>query len=182
MHKHENRLPSAWVTRFTPLIPRSGRILDLACGSGRHLRQLADRDQPLVGVDVDLSGVNDISRNPGLELHQLDLEQPDTQLPHASYAGIIVTNSLYRPLLDSLANYLAADGILIYETFALGNEQFGRPRNPDFLLQPNELLNIFSTRLQIIGFEQGYTANPAPAIVQRMCAINSLDPQPLANH
>ncbi len=171
--------PSEWVMRFLPLIPDSGAILDLACGSGRHLRCLPDRNQPLVGIDKDLNRVSDLAGNPNIHLHQMDLEQPNIELPDRIYAGIIVTNYLHRPLLARLGDYLSAGGVLIYETFAQGNENFGHPRNPDFLLTPNELLNIFTNQLQIVAFEQGHTETPRPAIIQRICGIKSTAVQPI---
>jgi len=176
MPKHGGSAPSGWVTRWAKLIPSSGKILDLACGSGRHLRWLLERDQPLIGIDIDTSGAQDLLDPPNLELLETDLEQPGFQFPDQSYAAIIVTNYLYRPLLPLLPKQLGADGVLIYETFAEGNEEFGRPSNPDFLLRPDELLNTYTNHLQIAGFEQGYIDKPKPAIVQRICAINSDKP------
>jgi SAM-dependent methyltransferase len=174
MPTHSNKQPSAWVVQWAKAIPATGSILDLACGSGRHLQHLAQRGQPVVGIDVDISAAVDLERQPNIALHQRDLEQPDAALsdllPDADYAGIVVTNYLHRPLLNSLPNHLAAGGILIYETFALGNEKYGRPRNSHFLLRPDELLDAYSGRLNILGFEQGFTATPYPAVMQRICA------------
>ncbi len=173
MTNHSDKTPSLWVERFASLIPGNGGILDLACGSGRHLRYLASRNQSLTGVDVDLSGVQDLLAEPHIELLEIDLEKPGMTLPCRDLAGIIVTNYLHRPLLKVLPDLLAKNGVLIYETFADGNAEYGHPRNPDFLLQPNELLTTYVKRLEIVEFTQGFTEHPRPAVIQRICATNS---------
>ena len=160
--------------RHVALIPAEGNILDIACGRGRHLRALRGRGQLLVGIDIDLSTVADLRDAPGIELHALDIERDDAELPDAQYAGIIVTNYLCRPLLPRLADHLSPGGALIVETFAAGNEAFGKPSNPDYLLEADELLNIFTPLLRIEAFEQGYTDTPKPAIMQRICAIRTV--------
>jgi SAM-dependent methyltransferase len=172
MQASPQQKPSAWVMRFAARIPSSGKILDLACGRGRHLRALRGRNQPLVVIDIDLAGVADLDEDPVIKLQRLDLESRSVELPDTSYAGIIVTNYLHRPLLPELPGYLAPGGVLIYETFAAGNEAFGKPANPDYLLEPDELLNIFSARLHVEAYEHGYTEVPRPAIMQKICAIN----------
>ncbi|MDA0704845.1 MAG: SAM-dependent methyltransferase, partial [Proteobacteria bacterium] len=86
------------------------------------------------------------------------------------FAGIVVTNYLWRPSLAALPGWLRPDGVLIYETFALGNERFGRPRNPDFLLRPGELIEAFAPLLRIVAYEDGEIAAPRSAVVQRICA------------
>lgn len=173
MDKHNDLQPSAWVTQWAPLIPTAGKILEVACGRGRHLRYLSDRGQPLVGIDIDLSRVSDLKQQPGLELHEQDLEKDNAVFPDVAYAGIIVTNYLHRPLLKMLPDYLCQRGVLIYETFAVGNEKYGRPRSSDFLLRTDELLDVYSGCLNVVGFEQGFTDTPYPAVVQRVCAVKS---------
>jgi len=124
-------------------------------------------------VDVDLSGVQDLLAEPHIELLEIDLEKPGMTLPCRDLAGIIVTNYLHRPLLKVLPDLLAKNGVLIYETFADGNAEYGRPRNPDFLLQPDELLTTYVKRLEIVEFAQGFTEHPRPAVIQRICATNA---------
>ena len=101
---------------------------------------------------------------------QADLEDGGPwPLSGERFQGIVVTNYLHRPLFPVLADSLAPGGALLYETFMLGNERYGRPSNPEFLLRPGELLDAFKD-LRVIGFEQGYAARPKPAVLQRLCA------------
>lgn len=111
---------------------------------------------------------------PGINIRAADLEAGPWPYGDQRFAGIVVTNYLHRPLFPLLVEALAPGGVLIYETFMLGNECYGRPSNPDFLLQPNELLAV-TAGLGVRGFEQGYVAAPEPtprvAMVQRICAV-----------
>ena len=170
--------PSAWVRRFAPLMPR-GQALDLACGGGRHARLLASLGLDVLAVDRDPQS---LAATAGERIHTLafDLERagaasdPAFPLVEGRYTGIVVTNYLHRPLLPLLLSALAEGGVLIYETFAQGNGQFGKPSNPDFLLEPGELLQTVAdhpdrSRLHVMAFEDGYTASPKPAMVQRIC-------------
>ena len=161
--------PSEWVKRFAHLIPAGGAVLDLAAGGGRHGRFLHGLGYRIVAVDRDLSGMADLAAVPGFALFEADLESEPWPLPARRFAGIVVTNYLHRALLPVLADSLAADGALIYETFAIGQAQFGRPTNPDFLLKPGELLDAFGNTLTIVAYEHGVTA--APAAVQRIAAV-----------
>ncbi len=169
MPDQQYREPSAWIMRFAAEIPRDGIILDLACGAGRHLAALLERDQGLLGIDKDIAPTGELQKYANVTLKALDLEQPNAQIPGGDYAGIIVSNYLHRPLLPQLPGLLAPGGILIYETFAVGNEAYGRPRNPDFLLRAGELLESFADELDVLGFEQGYVDKPRPAVKQRFC-------------
>jgi SAM-dependent methyltransferase len=165
--------PSAWVRRFAPLIRHGGRALDLAAGGGRHTRLLIDMGFRVTAVDRDIAALRQFTGE-RCAVRAIDLEEgmPDCVLaPLGGYDGIVVTNYLHRPLLAPLAASLAAGGVLIYETFALGNERFGRPRNPDHLLRPGELLAAFAA-LTILAFEQGEVARPRAAVVQRITAVN----------
>src|SRR4051812_5109626 len=128
---------SAWVRRFVPLIRRGGRVLDLAAGSGRHTRLLLDNGFAVCAVDRDISVLLPLAAR-GCEVRRIDLETGASWPLSTGYDGIIVTNYLHRPLLPAMTQALAAGGVLIYETFARGNERFGRPHNPDFLLRPGE--------------------------------------------
>ena len=164
--------PSAWVRRFAPLIRDGGHVLDLAAGSGRHARLLIDMGMRVTAIDRDIAGLRGLAGH-RCELRAVDLETGATENAVAQlggdYDGIVVTNYLYRPLLRPLAAALAPGGVLIYETFMRGNERFGRPRNPDFLLRPGELLERFAG-LTVAAFEQGEVARPRPAMIQRIAA------------
>ncbi|PWC82333.1 SAM-dependent methyltransferase [Azospirillum sp. TSH100] len=177
--------PSPWVERFAPLVQAGGRVLDLACGGGRHLRLFRRRGHPVVGLDRDLGGVADLEDKAGVTLIQADLESSNSGISPNSlpvdghFAGIVVTNYLYRPLFPAILAALEPGGMLIYETFADGNARFGRPSSPDFLLRRGELLEAVHGRLQVVAFEQGEIATPKPAVVQRICAVAGDDPLPL---
>jgi SAM-dependent methyltransferase len=160
---------SAWVRRFVPLIRRSGRVLDLAAGSGRHTRFLLESGFAVCAVDRNISALLPLA-GAGCEVRRIDLETGAAWLLGTGYDGIVVTNYLYRPLLPAIAQALAPGGVMIYETFARGNERFGRPHNPDFLLRAGELLDAFAM-LTVIAFEQGEVSVPRPAIIQRIAAV-----------
>lgn len=163
--------PSPWVLRFAPLMPPGAPVLDLACGGGRHSALFLTRGHPVLAVDRDLSRLGALAGQPRLEALACDLEAGG--LPAfltRRFGGIVVTNYLHRPLLGPLAAALAPGGVLIYETFARGNERFGRPRNPAFLLEPGELLRSYLGRLKIIAYEDVVVEPPRPAAVQRICA------------
>lgn len=169
--------PSAWVARFAPLIA-PGEVLDLACGSGRHSRLLAAMGHTVCALDRDGAALAALAALalPGITNLQFDLENgaPWPFAP-ARFAGIVVTNYLHRPLFAAMLASLAPGGVLVYETFAHGNERYGKPSNPDFLLQPGELLDLVRHSgvpgWRIVAFEDGYVAEPKPAMVQRICAI-----------
>jgi SAM-dependent methyltransferase len=169
MQSPPSTAPSVWVTRFLPLIKPGGLVLDLAAGTGRHVRLLRDRGFAVCAVDRDTTALSAFA-GPCCEVRRLDLEAEDRWQLGDGYDGIIVANYLHRPLLPALARALAPGGVLIYETFARGNERFGRPRNPDFLLGPSELLDAF-TALTVVAFEQGEVAVPRPAVIQRLAAV-----------
>jgi SAM-dependent methyltransferase len=161
---------SPWVKRHAPLIPLGGQVLDVACGKGRHTRHLHALGHKVVATDIDLAGIRDLEGNAGIELHETDLELGGWPFEAQQFTGIVVTNYLYRPHFPCIARSLAPNGLLIFETFAAGNERFGRPCNPDYLLQPNELLHAFMDSLDIIAFEQAEDDQPHPAVRQRICA------------
>jgi SAM-dependent methyltransferase len=163
--------PSNWVRRYASLIPRDGVVLDLACGSGRHAIFLAHSGYQILAVDRDISI---ISQNllPQVTAKALNLEGEDWPLRGELFSGIVVTNYLYRPYLDCLPEMLEDGGVLIYETFALGNAQFGKPSNPNFLLNPGELLAFAANQgLKVLAYEDIYVAEPKPAMIQRICAV-----------
>ena len=150
-------------------------VLDLACGSGRHCRLFLEKGHPVLAVDRDLTRLAPLAGHPRLECLPCDLETGALPAFLARrFGGIVVTNYLHRPLLPPLAEALAPEGILIYETFAKGcakgNERFGKPSNPDFRLGEGELLAVFAPRLKIIAYEDLVVETPRPAAVQRICA------------
>jgi len=162
---------SSWVRHFAHLVP-PGEVLDLACGGGRHARLFAELGHPVLAVDRDPQALA-LAAGPGIATLDIDLEAQDAAWPFEAgrFAGIVVTNYLHRPLMAQLMASLAPDGVLLYETFALGNELFGKPSNPAFLLRPGELLeHAASGGLRVLAFEDGAIAQPRPARVQRLCA------------
>lgn len=174
--------PSPWVRRFAALVPVGGTVLDLACGNGRHARHFLAMGHPVVALDRTVETLADLARAPGAEVIQADLEDgspvfdPPGPLAGRAFAGVVVTNYLYRPILAKLIAAIAPGGVLIYETFARGNERFTRPRNPDFLLKSGELLDLARGRLQVIAYEHGIVErDSAPAVVQRLAAVNDLE-------
>ncbi len=171
-HHHLNREASPWVRRFAPLIPPAGRVLDLACGGGRHARFLAGLGHPVEAVDRNEAALAALAAEnlAGLTTRCADLEGGPWPYHNEHFAGIVVTNFLWRPLMPSLLACLDKGGVLIYETFMLGNEQLGRPADPAFLLRKDELRFIVREHLDIIAFEQGEVRQPRPAVIQRICA------------
>ena len=170
---HSPSRPSAWVRRFAPLVPAAGAVLDLAFGGGRHSRLFLAAGHPVTAVDSAVSGLADLAGREGLEIVEADLEDGRPfPLAGRSFAGVVVTNYLHRPLLPALVEAVASGGLLIYETFARGNERFGRPSNPDFLLAPGELLDAVRGRLRVLAYEDLLVENPRPAAVQRIAARN----------
>ena len=172
---------SPWVRRFATLVP-AGEVLDLACGGGRHARHLAGLGHEVVALDRDPAALA-LAAGPGITTAQIDLEADGATWPYAPgrFAAIVVTNYLHRPLFGALVASLAADGVLLYETFADGNAQFGKPSNPDFLLAPGELLAMAAAHgLTVLAYEDGVQLVPTPAMLQRLCAVRSGFPRPAA--
>ena len=178
--------PSPWVARFGVLARRGGPVLDLACGGGRHSRFFLERGHPVTAVDLDLRGVEDLRHHARATLVQADLERGDPFPVPGPFAAIVVTNYLHRPLLPALLDALEPGGLLLYETFAMGNQRLGRPASPAFLLRSGELLELARGRLQVLAYEHGEVASPKAAIVQRLAAVADLvaapdldgDPEP----
>jgi len=157
--------------RFLPLIPVGDNVLDLACGRGRHAVAMADAGLWVTAVDRDVSG---LPAHDGIESIEADIEDGSPwPLAGKDFDAIVVTNYLYRPLFPVLIGSLRSGGVLIYETFAAGNEALGRPRNPDFLLRDGELLDAVAGKLSVVAYEAGRIDRPAPAVVQRIAAINA---------
>lgn len=174
--------PEAWVERFAPFVPDGGTVLDLACGSGRHTRLFLDRGHPVVAVDIDVSGVADL-RGQRLEIIEADLEDGRPfPLAGRRFAGVVVSAYLHRPLLSALVGAVAPAGVLIYATAARGNERFGKPRNPAFLLRPGELLDAVRGRLRVLAYEDLVVRQPRPMAVQRICARRETTDPPGRRH
>ncbi len=163
--------PSAWVRRFSALIRPGGQVLDLACGGGRHCRFLAGAGFQVLGVDHDALALAGLSTVPGVRTLAADLEAGPWPLAAERFDAVVVTNYLHRPLFPALVQALAPCGLLIYETFAVGNERYGRPSNPDFLLRPGELLEQVSAGLAVVAFEEALLVRSTLARVQRLCAV-----------
>lgn len=177
---HENKDPSPWVTRFAPMAPKLLPVLDVACGDGRHTRYFRKRGLRVTATDIDLAGIMDLDSDDGVELINRDLEDGSIwAFGTQTFGTVVVTNYLHRPLLSPLVATVAHGGILIYETFALGNEAHGGPSNPDYLLRAGELIDMVRGKLQIVAYEHGRIEHPAPAVVQRICAINGGLPYPV---
>jgi SAM-dependent methyltransferase len=168
---HDLGTPSAWVVRWAERIPAGGRVLDLACGNGRHARFLAASGYLVEAVDRDSAALAPFAGVPGVTVRCADLEGGPWPYEGQRFAGIVVTNYLHRPLFPSLLAALAPAGALIYETFSAGNERYGRPSNPAFLLKAGELLEVVRGQLRVIAYEDLYVSEPKPAVVQRICAV-----------
>jgi SAM-dependent methyltransferase len=162
---------SPWVKRFASRIPKDGLVLDLACGRGRHTHLLAEMGYAVLAVDQDITVIEQ-NPKPLIQSQTLNLELDDWPLEGRQFEGIVVTNYLFRPHLDQLPRMLAKGGVLIYETFAQGNGQFGKPSNPNFLLNAGELLALAARHgLKVLAYEDIYVDEPKPAMVQRLCAL-----------
>ena len=164
-------VPSPWIERFAPLVRPGGPVLDLACGGGRHSRLFLDRGHPVTALDRDISQAYLAQ---GAERIEADLEDGSPwPLGGRRFAAVVVTNYLWRPAFFDLLASLDADGLLLYETFALGNEAFGRPRNPDHLLERGELLRL-TQGLTVLAYEDGIEGGHK--VVQRICAVAGAGP------
>ncbi|SDF91056.1 Methyltransferase domain-containing protein [Limimonas halophila] len=165
--------PSPWVVRFAERVPAGGTVLDLACGRGRHAAFFLARGHPVTAVDRDTSGLADLAEQPGLEIVEADLEAGGPfPLAGRTFAGVVVTNYLHRPLLPALVATLAPGGVLIYETFTRRHAEIGRPRNPAFLLEPNELRDAVGGELTVLAFEDDVeeVTTTGRRVVQHICA------------
>ena len=159
--------PSDWIVRWAHLVPAGGTVLDVACGAGRHLRWFHERNHPVAGVDKSALAIENIAK--GGTFIQADIEAGAWPLAGQRFAAVVVTKYLWRPLLPTLVDSVAPGGVLLYETFAQGNETVGSPRNPDFLLTPGELLRACEG-LRVVAYEDGFLDGPA-RFVQRVAAV-----------
>lgn len=164
--------PSPWIKRFAPLVSAGGEVLDLACGAGRHTRLFLERGHPVTALDIDLSRLGELAGAPGLETLEADLEQGGPwPLAERRFAAVVVTSYLWRPLFPHLVAAVGSGGVLLYETFSRGNERFNRPRNPAFLLDEGELIEVVRGELGVVAYEHGEIAETRRGVVQRICAV-----------
>jgi SAM-dependent methyltransferase len=169
---HGMEQPSAWVQRWSHLVPKGGVVLDVACGHGRHARWFHQRNHPLVVVDRSqeaIAFVTEAIPASACEAVVADIENGPWPFAGRRFDAVVVTHYLWRPLLPTLVASLAAGGVLIYETFTQGNETVGKPSRPDFLLRTGELLQLCAG-LRVVAFEEGFHENP-PRFVQRLAAV-----------
>jgi SAM-dependent methyltransferase len=165
MHGTEN--PSAWLQRWAHLIAPGSRVLDVACGAGRHMRHLAGLGHTTFGVDRNPEAVA-LAQAFG-DVTCADIENGPWPFAGQTFGCVVVTHYLWRDLMPVIVNSVAPGGVLIYETFAAGNETVGKPSRPDFLLQPGELLRA-SVGLHTVAYEDGFQAAP-DRFVQRIAAV-----------
>lgn len=176
-HTLQTARPSDWVARFAPLVPEGASVLDFACGAGRNLGAFAQRGARILAADRDPSALAAIPVE--AERVQTDLESEPWPFAARRFDAVVCCNFLHRPRLGLLFGLVAPGGILIYETFAQGNERYGRPSNPAFLLAPGELLSAAAHNgFAVIAYEHGFTGGGRPAVVQRLCAARPpFDPE-----
>lgn len=164
---HENAAVSDWVSRWAHLVPEGGSVLDVACGFGRHLRWFAERGHPVCGIDRSSEALSSLA---GVGRTLLaDIENAPWPIAGETFDAVIVTNYLWRPLLPQIVASMAPGGVLLYETFAAGNQTVGKPSRPDFLLQPGELLGA-AQGLHVVAYEDGFRTRPE-RFVQRLAAV-----------
>jgi SAM-dependent methyltransferase len=169
---HGTEPPSAWVQRWTHLVTPGATVLDVACGMGRHTQWFSSRHHAVVSVDRSEEALQHVASLPmatPVQIILADIENGPWPLAGRSFGGVVVTNYLWRPLLPMIVQSVAPGGVLIYETFAAGNETVGKPSRPDFLLQPGELLQACAS-LRVVAYENGFLSSP-DRFVQRIAAV-----------
>ncbi|MBI2768773.1 MAG: class I SAM-dependent methyltransferase [Burkholderiales bacterium] len=175
---HGTEAPSAWVQRWSHLVPAGGSVLDVACGQGRHMRWFSEANHAVTGVDSAQAAIESVAKLGEAVL--ADIENGPWPFAGRTFEGVVVTNYLWRPLLPAIIECVAPGGVLIYETFAAGNETVGKPSRPDFLLQPGELLRACQG-LRVVAFEDGFQDGP-PRFIQRIAAVRLPAGEPLARY
>jgi SAM-dependent methyltransferase len=166
--------PEPWVAHYLRGVAPGGRVLDIACGTGRHIRLARAHGLKVTAIDRDTSRLGALAEDPGVEVVTADLEDgAPFPLAGRTFGAVIVTNYLWRPILPDICATVAPDGVLICGTFAFGHEKLGgRPSSPEFLLRPNELAEAaIATGLIIVALEQVREDEPRPRIVQRIAAV-----------
>ncbi|MBU1360952.1 MAG: class I SAM-dependent methyltransferase [Gammaproteobacteria bacterium] len=169
---HDHLTPSPWLLRWAHLIAPASEALDVACGNGRHMRWLAEQGHAMTGVDRSAEAVQAASA--WGHVLQADIEAGPWPFADRTFGAVVVTNYLWRPRLPDIADAVAPGGVLIYETFAQGNETVGKPSRPDFLLAPGELLTACAG-FRIVAYEDGFVAQP-DRFVQRVAAVRPGEP------
>lgn len=171
---HGTQPASAWIQQWAHLIVPHGTVLDVACGAGRHMQFLAERGHAVTGVDRSAEAIE--AARPWGHALLADIENGPWPLPDLRFDAVVVTHYLWRALLPTLLDSLAPGGVLLYETFAAGNETVGKPARAEFLLQPGELLQACSG-LRVVAYEDGYLADPA-RYIQRIAAVREESARP----
>ena len=164
---HGTEAPSPWIVRWSGLVPAGATVLDVACGFGRHLRWFRERGHPVCGVDRAPEAVAAVA--PLGDILQADIENGPWPYAGRAFGAVVVTNYLWRDRLPDIVAAVAPGGVLLYETFAQGNETVGKPSRPDFLLRPGELLATCHG-LRVVAYEDGFLDGP-PRYVQRIAAV-----------
>ena len=174
--------PSPWIARFAPLAPENGQVLDVAAGGGRHSRVFLERGHPVTAIDKNTSALGKLPHQQNLRIVEFDMEADNPLFDQGGplagqvFNTIVVVNYLYRPNFTGLLDALAPGGLFLYETFALGNEAYAKPRNPDHLLKSGELIDLVAGRMQIVAYEHGRVENgDIPGVKQRLCAVRDLE-------
>ncbi len=164
-------MPSSWIDQWAGLVASGSTVLDVAAGRGRHAHFFAERSHGVTAVDRDTSS---LAPHPNLEIVAADLEDGSPwPFPGRQFGAVVVTNYLHRPLLPTLLDATAAGGVLLYETFMVGNERFGKPSRPEFLLKDGELLELMRGRFSVVAYEARLISEPHMAMVQRIAARRS---------
>ena len=168
--------PSDWFQAYRPLIAEGGSVLDVAAGGGRRVKLFAEAGHRVTAIDRNIEALSAFVDSHDAEIVEADLESgAPWPLPGRTFGAVIVCNYLYRPLFEDLIRALAPGGVLLYETFARGNEVYGKPRNPDHLLKSGELLDVVRGRLQVVAYRHGIVeGDKCPGVKQMICAVNNL--------
>ncbi|QSI30077.1 methyltransferase domain-containing protein [Variovorax sp. RKNM96] len=173
---HGSGSPSEWIVRWSHLLAADATVLDVACGAGRHMQWFAGRGHSVTGVDRSPEAT-DAAGTFGQTI-TADIESGPWPFTGQTFGAVVVTNYLWRARMADIVTAVAPGGVLLYETFAAGNETVGKPSRADFLLQPGELLAACQD-LRVVAYEDGFLPEPA-RFVQRIAAIRA--PEPLAGH
>jgi 2-polyprenyl-3-methyl-5-hydroxy-6-metoxy-1,4-benzoquinol methylase len=140
--------PAPLLAAILPRLP-IGRALDVAAGAGRDAVTLALHGLTVEAWDIDgeaLARAAALARRSGvaIETRVCDLEDPGVEIPAAAYQVVTCFRFLHRPLLPKLAAAVAPGGVILCETFRVGQERFGKPKRAQFLLEPGELGRAFT--------------------------------------